>query len=155
MVYAEPGQRKLAQRTRWNTATCTVFHSVAQAAIPFALPFWKYLWVGQPKVNEVKTFCLFQSLWNVHKSNFRLIPWATPKLLDQKSPISLLSQNVSLGQTFLAAQFFLFIDILLKVQQQILIYFASLFANSVIILGCCAFLYHNYVLPTTVRLNVM
>ena len=45
---------------------------------------WHVLYVGQPKVNKVKVFCYFKSLWNVHKPNFTLIPWATPKLLGQK-----------------------------------------------------------------------
>jgi len=42
------------------------------------------------------------------------------------------SQNLSLGQTYLAAQFFLVIDILLKLQQQMLICIFS--CNSIIIL---------------------
>jgi len=36
------------------------------------------------------------------------------------------SQNLLLGQTFLATQFFLFINMLLKLQQQILICFGKL-----------------------------
>jgi len=45
-----------------------------------------------------------------------------------------------LGQTFLAAQILLFIDILLKVQQQILIYFCKFSCNSVMIMGLLRFL---------------
>ena len=37
-----------------------------------------------PKANKVKIFLSFEKLLNVHKPNFTLIPWATPKLLGQK-----------------------------------------------------------------------
>ena len=40
--------------------------------------------LGQPKVNKVKFFLPFETLWNVHKPNFTLIPWGNPKLLGQK-----------------------------------------------------------------------
>jgi len=42
----------------------------------------------------------------VHKPNFTLIPLATPKLLGQKSQNFSLDQILSLGQTYLAEQFF-------------------------------------------------
>ena len=49
--------------------------------------------------------------------------------------------NLSLGQTFFAAQFFLLnIDILLKLQQQILICLCNFGSNSVIIVGLLRFL---------------
>jgi len=61
----------------------------------------------------------------------------------RKSPVnrSKKSQNLSFGQTlllgqnFLAAQVFLFIDTLLKLQQQIFICFCKFSCNSVIIVG--------------------
>jgi len=49
----------------------------------------------------------------------------------KKSQNLSLCQNLSLGQNFLAAQFFLFIDILLKLQQQIVICFSKFSCNSV------------------------
>jgi len=50
------------------------------------------------------------------------------------------SQNLSLGQTFFAAQFFLLnIDILLKLQQQILICFCKFTCNSAIIVALLRF----------------
>jgi len=45
------------------------------------------------------------------------------------------SQNLSLGQNFLAAEFFLFIDTSLKLQQQILMCFCKFSCNSVVIVG--------------------
>jgi len=54
-----------------------------------------------------------------------------------------LRQNLSLGQTFLATQFFLFINILLKLQQQILVRtvcFGKVSCISVIIMGLLRFL---------------
>jgi len=42
-----------------------------------------------------KIFCLFYSLWYVHKPNFILIPWATPKLLGQKKTKVIITSNNS------------------------------------------------------------
>ena len=42
------------------------------------------IWSDHKGNQKSKFFCRFKSLWNVHKPNFRLIPWATPKLLGQK-----------------------------------------------------------------------
>jgi len=53
----------------------------------------------------------------------------------KKSPDVLLGQNLSLGQNFLAAEFFLVIDILLKLQQHILICFCKFSCNSEILMG--------------------
>jgi len=36
--------------------------------------------LGQTKSLKSKFFCLLKTLWNVHRPNFTLIPWATPKL---------------------------------------------------------------------------
>ena len=63
-------------------------------------------------------------LWIVRRS------W---KLLGQKVQNSFLGQNLSSGKMFLAAQFFLFIDILLKLQQPVLICFCNFNCNSVVI----------------------
>jgi len=46
-----------------------------------------------------------------------------------------LEQNLSVSQTYFAAQFFLLIDMLLKLQQQILSCFCKFSCNSVIIVG--------------------
>jgi len=40
--------------------------------------------LGNQKSIKSKIFCLFKSLWNVHKPNFPLIPRATRKLLGRK-----------------------------------------------------------------------
>jgi len=59
----------------------------------------------------------------------------------KKSQNLSLGQNISLGQTFLQHSFFLLnIDILLKLQQQILICFCKFSCNSVIIVGLLRFL---------------
>jgi len=57
----------------------------------------------------------------------------------EKSQNLLLGQKLWLGQIFIAAQFFLFIDILLKLQQQILICFCKFSCNSVMIMGLLQF----------------
>jgi len=36
------------------------------------------------KSQKSNIFCHFQSLWNVHKPNFTLVPWGYPKLLGRK-----------------------------------------------------------------------
>jgi len=53
----------------------------------------------------------------------------------QKSQNLSLDKNLSLGQNFFAAQFFIFINILLKLQKQILIYFCKFTCNSDIIIA--------------------
>jgi len=58
-----------------------------------------------------------------------------PKLLGQKKSKFIIRSNLSLGQNFLAAEFFLFIDILLKLQHQILICFCKFSCNYVVIVG--------------------
>jgi len=53
-----------------------------------------------------KLFGLFQSLWNVHKPNFTLIPWGNPKLLGQQKSKFIIRSKFIIGSNFLAAQFF-------------------------------------------------
>jgi len=62
------------------------------------------------------------------------------QVIRQKSKNLPLDQNLSLCQTFLAAEFFLLIDILLKLQQQMFICFYNFSCNSVIIMGLLRFL---------------
>jgi len=59
---------------------------------------------------------IFSAFLKAYETSTNLISWGNPKLLGQKSQNLSLGQNSSLGQIFLAAQFFLFIDILLKPQ---------------------------------------
>jgi len=54
-----------------------------------------------------------------------------------------------LGQNFLAAEFFLVINILLKLQQQILIRFCTFSCNSEYHCFFCEFWRKNFVQPTT------
>jgi len=89
--------------------------------------------IGQPNVNIVKIFCFFWSLWNLQKPNLTLIPWGNPKLLTSKK--SLQVKIYRLVQIFLQRTFFLFIDILLKLQQLILIWFCKFSCNSVIVMS--------------------
>jgi len=103
-------------------------------------------WLGQPKANKVKIFCLFKSLWNVQKPNFTLIPCAAPKLLGQKSQNLLLGQNV-LQHSFSLYRYFIEatttdIDMLLQVS----------FLTKYRIF--CDFRRNIVVLPTTGRLKV-
>jgi len=93
-----------------------------------------HYYYGNQKSIKSNIFCLFQRLWNVHKPNFMLIQWAIPKLLGQKNSTLILGHNLSLGQNFLQHIFFLFIDILLKLQQQILTCFCKFSWNFMIIL---------------------
>jgi len=55
--------------------------------------------IEQPKFNKVRFFLLFSNFMKHPQTNFTVIPWATQKLLGQKS------QNLSLGHIFLAAEF--------------------------------------------------
>jgi len=55
--------------------------------------------IEQPKFNKVRFFLPFSNFMKHPQTNFTVIPWATQKLLGQKS------QNLSLGHIFLAAEF--------------------------------------------------
>ena len=100
----------------------------------FRCPLWTCAITRATKSQWSQHFSTFIKVSNVHKSNFILIPWATPKLLGQKSQNLSLGQNLSVGQSYLAVQFFLFINILLKLQQQILSCVCKFGCNSVIII---------------------
>jgi len=63
-----------------------------------------------------------------------------PIIRSKKSQNLPLGQNLLLGQTFWQHSFFLFIDILLKIQQQILKCFCNICCNSVIIMNLLWFL---------------
>jgi len=79
--------------------------------------------MGRPKVNTVKHFLLFLSLWNVYKPNFTLMPWASQKLLGENESKFFVKSKLYYSRAFV------FINILLKLQQQIVMCsFASLFA---------------------------
>ena len=58
------------------------------------------LYPGQPTVNKVKIFLLFQSLWNAHKLNFTLITWGNPKLLGQKKSKFIIRPKIIVGSKF-------------------------------------------------------
>ena len=96
---------------------------------------------GNQKSIKPKFLCRFESLCNVHKPIFTLIPWGNPKLLGQKHP------NFSLGQKFLAAEFFPLhryfietttteIDMLLQVKLQFYNNHGNVATSGVIMLFC-------------------
>jgi len=74
------------------------------------------------------------------QSKFQAYTVTETRLLGQKSQNLSLGKNLSLGQNFLAAHFFLFIDILLKLQQQTVICLCKFSYNPVIIMGLLRFL---------------
>jgi len=91
------------------------------------------LLIGQPKVNKVKTFLPFSKFMKRPQTKFHAHTMSESQAIRSKN------QNLSLGQNlsffFLTTQFYLFIDILLKLQQQTLICFCKFSCNSVIIMG--------------------
>jgi len=97
---------------------------------------------GNQKSMKSNFICLFQSLWNVHKPTSTLIPWANLKLLGQKIvKIYLKVKMYPWGKHFLQHKFFLFYNILVKLQRQIWSAFASLVSCiSVRIIGLLWFL---------------
>ena len=94
------------------------------------------------KVNKVKIFLPFLKFTKRPNTKFHAHTMRVSQVIKlKKSQNLLLGQNLSLDQTFFAAQFFLLnIDILLKPQQQILICFCKFSCNSVIIVGLLRFL---------------
>ena len=94
------------------------------------------LLVGQPKVNKVKIFLPFLKFKKRPQTKFHAHTMRLSQVIRSKKV-----KILSLGQIFFAAQFFLLnIDILLKLQQQILICFCKFSCNSVIIVGLLLFL---------------
>jgi len=88
--------------------------------------------LGQPKVNKIKIFLPFLKLMKRPQTQFHAhIMREYQVIRSKKSQNLLLGENLSLGQTFLATRFFLFIEILLKLQQPILICFCKFSCNSV------------------------
>jgi len=75
----------------------------------------------QPKINKVKIFLPFLKFMKRHKPSFTQIPWGNSTLLGQKKAKFITRPNLSIGQLLLEHRFL--IDILLKLQQQILICF--------------------------------
>jgi len=74
--------------------------------------------VGQPKINKVKFFMPVSKLLKRPQTKFH-----THTMGDSKAVKSKKNQDLSSGQNFLPAKFFLVSDILLKLQQRILICF--------------------------------
>jgi len=79
--------------------------------------------LGQPKVNKVKHFPPFSKLMKHPRTKFHADTISGSKVIRSKKVKFIIRPNLSLGQNFLQHIFFLFIDILLKLQQQILMCF--------------------------------
>jgi len=82
---------------------------------------------GNQKSIKTKLFCRFESLWNVHKPHFTLIPWATPKSLGQKIWKFIIRFKLIVASNFLHHSLFSSYQYLLNLQ---LIYFCKFSCKS-------------------------
>ena len=91
-------------------------------------------WTGATKSQQSQIFSAVSKVYETSTNHIsRSYHEGIPSYYVKKS------QNLSFGQNFLAAQFFLFTEILLKLQEQIVICFCKFSCNSVIIMGLLRF----------------
>jgi len=122
----------------WLNSTTRLKHTKQVQVFVVCIP--EIFDIENQKSIKSKFFWIFQSSWNAHKPNFMLIPWATTKLFGQKKAKFIVWSRVSSSITFL------FIDILLMLQQQIFLGFCNFSCNSEILMDLLQFLtqYHRF-----------